>query len=475
MACARGADSRGRLLSLPAPTLIPIARRLEALQHFARQHRRGIVASAVVVLAGFGVTAFGIAPLAPDAALLPQRLVSEPVQVEPLAAQLEALAAQDVDLWRTDVLRGAESADGLLRRLGANDPAAAAFLRTDPQARRLLAPRTRMLQARVGRQGELLQLIGRLPAESTELGKTHFTRITLHRENGVWLSRTDLAPLTSALRMASGTIRSSLFAATDEARLPDSVAAQLADIFGTEIDFHRELRRGDSFHLVYESLSADGQPVVWNEGAGRVLAAEFVNKGRAHHALWFNGSGGGMSGYFGLDGSSKRRSFLASPLEFSRVTSGFANRFHPIFKQWRQHLGVDYSAPIGTPVRVVGDGIVDFAGWQNGYGKVVEVRHSNERSTLYAHLNNFHVRKGERVSQGQHIGEVGRTGWSTGPHLHFEFRVKGVHQDPLQIAKSAEPVELDAASRARFADVARTLQVKLDVAESLAGPRARFE
>lgn len=456
-------------------TRLAHAARLAQGQLFIARHRKSIVSTAVVALAGFAVTAFGIAPMAPDAALLPQTVVTQSVASDPLGAQLEALAAQELSLWRSDVLRGAESAAGLLRRLGASDDSAAAFLKSDPQARKLLAPRTRMLQARIASGGALQELVARLPAESADLQKTHFTRLTVRRENGLWISRTELAPLQADVRLASGTIRSSLFAATDEVRLPDSVATQLADIFSTEIDFHRELRKGDSFHIVYEALSADGQPVAWNEGAGRVLAAEFVNKSRVHHALWFNGGTSGKSGYFALDGSSKRRSFLASPLEFSRVTSGFANRLHPIFNQWRKHLGVDYSAPIGTPVRVVGDGVVDFAGWQNGYGKVVEVRHSNERSTLYAHLNAINVRKGERVSQGQHIGAVGRTGWSTGPHLHFEFRVKGAHQDPLQIAKSAEPVQLDEASRGRFAEVARVLQLKLDVAETLAGTRVRFE
>jgi murein DD-endopeptidase MepM/ murein hydrolase activator NlpD len=456
-------------------TLIPHERWLATGRRLLHTHRRSIVTTAVVTMAGFAVTAFGIAPMAPDASLLPQRLLTQEVPAEPLAAQIEALAQHDLQLWRSDVLRGAESAESLLRRLGVVDPAAAAFLRNDPQARRLLAGRTRMVQARIGPAGELQQLIGRMGADNAELLKTHFVRISVTLDQGIWLSRSELAPLASTVRMASGTIRSSLFAATDELRLPDTVAVQLADIFSGDIDFHRELRRGDSFHLVYEALSADGQPVAWNEGAGRVLAAEFANKGRVHHALWFDGVAGGKGGYFGLDGSSRRRAFLASPLEFSRVTSGFANRLHPIFNQWRKHLGVDYSAPIGTAVRTVGDGVVDFAGWQNGYGKVVEVRHSNDRSTLYAHLNTLRVRKGERVSQGQHIGDVGRTGWSTGPHLHFEFRVAGVHHDPLQVARAVEPVQLDAAAKARFADKSQALQVKLDLAETLGGARARFE
>ena len=205
-----------------------------------------------------------------------------------------------------------------------------------------------------------------------------------------------------------------------------------------------------------------------------MLAAEFVSGGRAHHAIWFAGADG-RGGYFGLDGSSRRKTFLASPMEFSRVTSGFASRFHPILQNWRQHKGVDYSAPIGTAVRSVGDGVVDFAGHQNGYGNVVEVKHSNQRSTVYAHLSRMDVRLGQRVEQGQRIGAVGATGWATGPHLHFEFRVAGQHQDPLLIAKAAETVALDNASRSRFAALAQTVQVKLDLAETLGPTHGRFE
>jgi murein DD-endopeptidase MepM/ murein hydrolase activator NlpD len=175
------------------------------------------------------------------------------------------------------------------------------------------------------------------------------------------------------------------------------------------------------------------------------------------------------------EGVSKRRAFLASPMEFSRVTSGFALRFHPILKSWRRHLGVDYAAPVGTPVRSVGEGVVDFAGWQNGYGKVVQIQHGKERSTLYAHLSRIDVRKGQRVAQGDHVGAVGMTGWTTGPHLHFEFRVNGQHRDPLVMAKSAETVALDESARPRFEEFARTYQAKLEIAESMVGTRASFE
>jgi murein DD-endopeptidase MepM/ murein hydrolase activator NlpD len=162
-------------------------------------------------------------------------------------------------------------------------------------------------------------------------------------------------------------------------------------------------------------------------------------------------------------------------MEFSRVTSGFAMRLHPIHRVWRRHLGVDYAAPTGTPVRTVGDGVVEFAGRRGGYGNVVQIRHTNNRSTLYAHLSRIDVRNGQRVEQGTRVGAVGTTGWSTGPHLHFEFRVGGEHQDPLKMAKASETLTLPSDEKANFAAVARSLQAQLDVAETLAGANARGE
>jgi murein DD-endopeptidase MepM/ murein hydrolase activator NlpD len=217
--------------------------------------------------------------------------------------------------------------------------------------------------------------------------------------------------------------------------------------------------------VVYEALTADGEPITWNQASGRVLAAEFVNNGRTHAAVWFQDAHS-KGGYYGFDGESKRRAFLASPMEFSRVTSGFSMRMHPIHKTWRKHLGVDYGAPTGTPVRNVGDGVVEFAGWQNGYGNVVQVRHSNDRTTLYGHLSRIDVKKGQRVEQGVRIGAVGSTGWSTGPHLHFEVKVKGQHQNPLIIAKTSEAVVLAPESRAQFTTLAQRLRHQLDVAKA---------
>jgi murein DD-endopeptidase MepM/ murein hydrolase activator NlpD len=400
---------------------------------------------------------------------VPQRVVTQAVQPQGIAAQLTALAAQDISLIRSDVTRSTDSAEKLLARLGVRDAGAAAFVRQDPIARSLLTGRGgKMVRAQADGDGGLLELTARFPSDKTELSGTHFTRYTLRQVAGRWQAGLETVAYGSRQRLAGGTIRSSLFAATDEAGLPDVVAAQLAEIFATDIDFHRQLRKGDTFSVVYEALTADGEPVVWNEGGGRVLAAEFVSNTKVYNAIWFQGNDG-RGAYFNADGRSKKQSFLASPLEFSRVTSGFAMRFHPLLQSWRQHKGVDYGAPTGTPVRAVGDGMVEFAGRQNGYGNVVKIKHSQDRSTLYAHLSAIDVKVGQKIEQSQRLGAVGSTGWATGPHLHFEFQVAGQHQDPLLIAKASDTTTLDQASRQRFASLRQNVQAKLEVAETLAG------
>jgi murein DD-endopeptidase MepM/ murein hydrolase activator NlpD len=454
---------------------------LESIERFGRaatdfrsRHARATAFVLVALLGGFGAVALAVAPLAPDAASLPQRLVSEPVAVADVDAQLEALAAHDLELTRSEVTRAGDSVATLFRRLGVVDADAALFLRQDASARRALDGRAqRLVQARARENGSLVEMVVRYPADNPDQAKTHFSRLTVTRVGTRWSSQVENAKLATEVRLGSGTIRNTLFAATDEAGLPDSVAAQLSEVFSSEVDFHRDLHRGDTFSVVYEALTADGEPIPWNQGAGRVLAAEFVNGGKTHQAIWFDAAGKG--GYYDAQGRSRKRVFLASPLEFSRVTSGFAMRMHPILQRMRAHLGVDYAAPTGTPVRSVGDGVVDFAGWQNGYGNVVHIKHGNERSTVYAHLSRIDVRVGQRIEQGARLGAVGATGWATGPHLHFEFRVAGVYQDPQQVAKAAERAVLDAVARSQFSEVARTVQFKLDVAESVGGVRASFE
>jgi len=411
-----------------------------------------------VLLLGTGVTAFGIAPLAPDAAKLPVSQVIESLALEPLVVDTLA-AAVPLTLFRSDTIRRDDTAQSLLQRLGVSDTAAQNFLRADPTARQLFSGRSsKMVSVETSDSGELLRLTARWLPDDGRL----FNRLVIEKQASGLSARIETGELTASAQLASGTIHSSLFAATDAANLPDSVAVQLAEIFASEIDFRRDLRQGDRFSVVYETLEADGEAM----RAGRVLSAEFINNGREHEAVWFDGEGK-KGAYYGFDGQSSRKSYLTSPLEFSRVSSGYGMRFHPISGQRKAHLGVDYAAPTGTPVRTIGDGVVTFAGWQRGYGNVIQIQHKDRQSTLYAHLSRIDVSRGQRVNQGDRVGAVGSTGASTGPHLHFEFRTNDVPQDPLEIARQSETIPVSPALRARFDAVAQLQRLQLDAAATL--------
>lgn len=417
--------------------------------------RKVTAAVAALFLCGGG-GAFAVASFGPDASSLPVREVLEAVQPLPVADQAEALGTYSFDLYRSETVRPTDSVESLLARLGVSDPLAAAFLRQDTGVRtQLLGRYGRTVRAEVTAQHALKSLTARWVADDSG----YFRRLVVERQGGRFSSRYETAPLVPAARMGSGTIRTSLFAAVDEARIADEVAVQLADIFSSEIDFQRGLRKGDRFSVVYEALEADGEPL----RTGRVLSVEFANNGKTHQAIWFQ-EPGSKGGYFNLEGKSLTSSYLPTPMEFSRITSGFANRFHPILKQWRAHLGVDYGAPMGAPARTVGDGVVEFAGWQNGFGNVVFVRHNATDQTVYAHLSRIDVRAGQQVRQGQRIGAVGATGWATGPHLHFEFRVRGAHHDPVEIARRTQGTTLSAAARPSFDRLVGSMRAQLDAA-----------
>lgn len=421
------------------------------------KHITGLIAA---VLLGGGGGAFAVASFGPDPADLPVRQVREVVQPLPIQSQLDALDVHSLRLFRSDVLRATDNVDSLLARLGLHDPEAAAYLRQDSLFRsQILGRAGRMVTAEANDRHALEKLTARWPADEGN----QFRRLVIERSSDGRLStRVESGQLTASARLGSGTIRTSLFAATDEANIPEDIAAQLADILGSRVDFHRGLRRGDWFNVVYEVLVADGEPM----RNGRVLSAEFINNGKSHAAMWFQ-EPGRKGAYYGLDGSSLQSAYLASPVEFSRVTSGFSMRMHPVLRQWRVHLGTDYSAPTGTAVRVVGDGVVEFAGWQSGFGNVVTVRHNASDTTLYAHLSRLDVRKGQSVNQGQRIGAVGATGWATGPHLHFEFRVNGEHQDPQVVARKSEGARLSAEAKPAFESAAVAMRMKLDAARSV--------
>lgn len=432
---------------------------LERIAQGIQKHPRRITAFVAAVLLTGGGGAFAVASLGPDPADLPVRLVELPV--ESLASGVALADLTDTggfSLYRSEQVRSTDTAESLLQRMGVADPLAAAFLRRDTLVQRNLLGRTgRLVSAETSDDHSLQRLTARWAHDDSG----NFKRLVVEKTDKGFVSRIETAPLTASTRLAGGVIHSSLFAATDASNIPDGVAVQLAELFSADIDFRRALRKGDRFSVVYETLVADGEPL----RSGRVLSAEFVNNGKTHQALWFQEPGSDKGAYYTLDGQSKRRAYLASPLEFSRVTSGFAMRFHPILQKWRAHLGTDFAAPTGTPVRTVGDGVVEFAGVQNGFGNVVFVKHRNQHVTVYAHLNRIDVKKGQSVSQGQNIGTVGATGWATGPHLHFEFRVDGQHQDPMVIARQSEAAApVSAAARPAFDRLASTMRIELSSA-----------
>lgn len=231
---------------------------------------------------------------------------------------------------------------------------------------------------------------------------------------------------------AAGFVESSLFAAAQKAGLSSRLVMEMADLFGYDIDFALDLRAGDRFSVVYDELFKNGERL----RDGNILAAEFVNQGKVYRAMRYVDADGNAA-YYTPDGESLRKAFIRTPVDFARISSGFSlGRKHPILNVIRSHKGVDYAAATGTPVKVTGDGIVDFVGVKSGYGNVIIVRHGTKYTTLYGHLSRFRpgLKNGARVRQGQVIGYVGMTGLATGPHLHYEFRVGGLHKNPMTVA-----------------------------------------
>ncbi|HXA35522.1 MAG TPA: peptidoglycan DD-metalloendopeptidase family protein [Steroidobacteraceae bacterium] len=255
-------------------------------------------------------------------------------------------------------------------------------------------------------------------------------------------------PVQTRIRAASATIDSSLFQAAEAAQISDGVALKLAGIFAWDIDFVLDIREGDRFTAVYEQIFQDGKYL----RDGEVLAAEFVNNGKVYRAVRFVGDTG-ASAYYSPEGLPMRKAFLRAPVEFTRVSSVFnPHRMHPILNRIRGHMGIDYAAPTGTPVHAAGDGRVSFAGARGGYGNAVVLAHTNSVSTLYGHMSRFakHMRVGTHVQQGDVIGYVGMTGLATGPHLHYEYLVNGVHKNPQTVhLAGAEPLQREALQRFR--------------------------
>jgi len=374
------------------------------------------------------VAAFGTAP---DTVLetVPTRIVERILPLPPIKEDADA-----VTYWREERIQRGDTIGSLLSRAGVNDGPAMQYLRADPDARPLYQLRPgRAVQVAVDEEGQLLAL-----RFITNTGD----RLVIERADGGFRAARSVPVEEIRTTLRSGEIDSSLFAAADAAGIPDRVIGALSDVFSGEIDFYHDVQRGDRFSVVYEMRYVDGEPA----GAGRVLAAEFVNRGMPHRAFYWRDADG-TGNYYTDIGRNARNAFLRSPMELTRITSGFTMaRFHPVLQDWREHKGVDYAAPQGTPVRVTADGVVTYAGWQNGYGNVIFIRHQGAYSTVYGHMSRFadDIKVGSRVGQGDTIGFVGMTGWATGPHLHYEFRVGDQPVDPMSAAvPNASPLSAE--------------------------------
>jgi len=392
--------------------------------------RRPWVVGAVVATSLLGVVA--ATAMVPGASQSPRELQSV---VEALGTLTpERITGPTLPFVFDERIQPGDTIHSIFRRLGINDEEVLGFLTEHDEARAVLR------QLRAGRSVlALIQPDGRLLSLTLPVAKAE-SRFTIERTPQGLRARSDAVTATHKLvEMRSGTIRHSLFAATDEVGVPDSVATKLAEIFGTQLDFTSDLRQGDRFSVVYETLHDQGLAV----STGRILAAEFVNRGKKY-AVVLHRDADGTFAYYSPDGRGLNHAYLRYPLEFTRISSSFGRRLHPIRRSWRSHNGVDFAAPTGTPVKAASDGTVSFVGRQNGYGNIVIVQHRDRYSTAYAHLNGFArgLGKGDRVHQGDLIGFVGMTGWATGPHLHYEIRINNVAHDPMRIAlPTVKPLE----------------------------------
>ena len=356
-----------------------------------------------------------------------------------LPPAISNISANDV-FWQIDQVQRDDTLGSLFRRMSVKDEDAVKFLMLAPDARAIntqLIP-GRTLETKTNLAGQLLHLEYELDAENVLVASL--------TQDGYQVA-TERLLLQNHQVLKSATIKDSLFGATDDAGIPDQIALQIAEIFSSEIDFHDDLRSGDKFNVIYEAFYSAGELMK----TGNVLAVEFINKGKTYQAIHF-GDATGKFAYYTPEGKSLHKSFLRTPVEFTRVSSKFnTGRFHPILHRFKAHKGVDLAAPAGTRIKAAGDASVEFVGRKGGYGNVIVLKHKNNVSTVYGHLSGFAagLRKNMKVAQGDIIGYVGMTGLATGPHLHYEFLVNKVHRDPLTVALPAS-IPIDAQYKKEF-------------------------
>ncbi len=416
---------------------------------------------------GTVLTAYGLVKPLPERPLPPATTVTVPVTLELPASLPDATSIRSARVRLGDTLQS------VLGRMDIVDPTLVEFVAKDETARAILSFRAgETLHAELDSMGHATRLVyskGIVDPQESPVG----LRIVVERgADGQLLATDETIEVERGIALRTATVSSTLFGATHAAGIPDAVASQVADILGGELDLYRDLRRGDRLEVIYETLS-EPDSLELPQG-GRVLALRFANGNRELTAFWF--ADGDKDGeYYDLDGNSLRKTFLRYPIEFSRISSRFTDaRLHPVLGVVRAHKGVDFVAPAGTPIRATGDGVVEFLGRQRGYGNVVVVRHRDEYSTLYAHMSGFarHLRKGDKIAQGAVVGFVGSTGYATGPHLHYEFRIGEEQADPLA-ADLPVAAPLGRTALARFDTLAASFMERFEHMGALR--LARFE
>ena len=393
---------------------------------------RTLVAISSLPLFGV-VAAFGLAPDTNTTDITPE-IVTEAIAL-PTLTGIKSVGTFE----RETLVQSGDTLANALSRLRIDDLEIQRLLATDAVRQLASSIRTgKRIQATTTQDGQLLTI---------QFERNDEPALTVRRQGEAFTAEESSELLESRVVMRSGRILSSLYGATDSAGIPNKIADQMAETFSTSLDFREDLRRGDTFSVIYTVTYRNGEPI----STGKLLAAEYVNAGKPHRAVLFRDPFG-REDYYTPEGESLKKGFLRSPLEFSRVTSSFSNsRKHPVYGFHRAHTGVDFGAPTGTRVKATGDATVVFAGRKGGYGNLVILRHPNGYETYYAHLSQFAdgIRSGRAVTQGQVIAYVGSTGASTGPHLHYEIRIAGKPQNPMAI-KLPGSQPLATAQRARF-------------------------
>ena len=383
------------------------------------------------------LTAFGLVPqsdlgFSVSKVAVEQIILSEINEVAPASS-----------FWRSERVQRGDTVDALLSRLEISDAATSKYLRSssDAQAFRQLSV-GKEIQAEISASGSLVSL--------NYLG-INGEQVLVTKNNESLSIKTLPAKIEKRLFLRTGEIKTNLYTAADAIDMPEIIANQLYELFSGDIDFHHDLRVGDKFTAIYEMNYYNGSLL----NTGRVLSAEFINQSHIYSAIYFQ-KDAEHGDYYTPEGKSVQKAFLRSPIEYSRVSSGFSkSRFHPILKKWRSHKGVDFAARIGTKVRSTADGIVAFVGKDRGYGNFIRINHQGRYTTLYGHLSRFAdgLTRGQRISQGDLIGYVGKTGLASGPHLHYEFKINGQHRNPMRVElPDAKPI--DDADKVAFQTVA---------------------